>query len=581
LIDSGKYLSLQPIENGYYTGYAEAEPKNSRYLLRIDGNVERPDPASRCQPEGVHAPSLVVPEHFPWDDKGWKGIHLADYIFYELHVGTYTGSGTFAGLIQRLPELRELGVTAVELMPIAEFPGTRNWGYDGVYPFAAHHAYGGPLGLKQFVNACHGVGLAVVLDVVYNHLGPEGNYLADFGPYFTDRYRTPWGSALNFDGPFSDHVVRYFMENALQWLDEFHVDALRLDAIHGIVDRNAQPFLACLSNAVEDLARAQNRHIYLIAESDSNDFRVTQSRDLGGYGLHGQWSDDFHHALHALQTGERDGYYEDYGRVADLAKAFRSGFVYEGQYSPHRKQRHGSSACTLRGSNLVVCSQNHDQVGNRMLGERSSALLSFEALKLSAAAVLLSPVLPLLFMGEEFAETHPFLYFTSHGDPDLANAVRDGRRQEFAAFAWRGETPDPQSEATFQSSKVHTLGALDSKQLKLRDFYHEALNLRRRIPALRELDKDAIQTMSSEDPQLLVVKRGSGGHEVYLLFNFNEQPIPFPVLPLSSRWKCLLDSAAVQWGGPGSSLPPIVDPAKAELISLAPHSASVFSRENL
>jgi maltooligosyltrehalose trehalohydrolase len=581
LIDSGEYVRLELTTNGYHAGYAQAVAESARYLYRIDGRVERPDPASRWQPDGVHKPSAVLPQDFRWADKGWRGIELADYIFYEVHVGTYTPEGTFAALIDRLPELRELGVTAIEIMPVAEFPGERNWGYDGACPFAAHHAYGGPLGLKKFVNACHGLGLAVVLDVVYNHLGPEGNYLADFGPYFTDRYHTPWGDAINFDGPYSDHVVRYFVENALQWLDEFHIDALRLDAIHGIVDQSAQPFLACLSKAVDELAQAQTRNIHLIAESDLNDFRVVQSRELGGYGLHAQWSDDFHHALHSLQTGERDGYYEDFGRVADLAKAFRTGFVYEGQYSRHRKQRQGNSAACIKASELVVCSQNHDQVGNRMLGERSAALLDFEALKLSAAAVLLSPFLPLLFMGEEFAEQHPFLYFTSHGDPGLSEAVRDGRRREFAAFAWQGEPADPQSEATFLSSKVHALRDLDSKQRQLRDFYRELIRLRKSVPALREPGKELVETMSSEELKLMVVKRGAAGREIYAMFNFNPRPVPFPATLARGHWKCLLDSAGPRWFGPGSSIPKIVESTKTALLTLAPQSACLFSRERL
>ena len=579
LLDSDRYVSLDRDADGYHAGRTEWSSAGSRYLCRINGSIERPDPASRCQPEGVHGPSLMVRSEFVWTDEDWRGIELEDYIFYELHVGTYTPEGTFDALRHRLPELRELGITAIELMPVAEFPGSRNWGYDSAYPFAAHHCYGGTLGLKRLIDACHGLGLAVALDVVYNHLGPEGNYLAEFGPYFTDRYHTPWGAAINFDGEYSDHVVRYFVENALQWLDEFHVDALRLDAIHGIIDRNAQPFLACLSKAVEDLAHAQNRRIHLIAESDLNDFRVVQPRNLGGYGLHAQWCDDFHHALHSLQTGESDGYYQDFGRVADLVTAYRSGFVYEGQYSAHRKQRHGNSAATLPASALVVCSQNHDQVGNRMLGERASALLNFEALKLSAAVVLLSPFLPLLFMGEEFGETSPFLYFTSHGDPALGEAVREGRRAEFAAFAGQGEAPDPQAESSFQSSKVHALDEITERQRALRDYYRELIRLRRTVAALRELDKETVDTMSSEEPKLLVVKRGSGQREVCAMFNFEDRPVPFPAALSHGRWQRWLDSADPLWFGPGSSVPSVLESTRLTMFSLAPHSACLLGRE--
>jgi maltooligosyltrehalose trehalohydrolase len=580
LLDSDRYVSLDRDADGYHAGRTDLSSAGSRYFFRMNGSTERPDPASRCQPQGVNGPSLIVGSEFVWTDQKWRGIELVDYIFYELHMGTYTPEGTFDGLTRRLPELRELGITAIEIMPVAEFSGSKNWGYDGVYPFAAHHSYGGPLALKRLVDACHGAGLAVVLDVVYNHLGPEGNYLGEFGPYFTDRYSTPWGAAINFDGEYSDHVVRYFVENALQWLDEFHVDALRLDAIHGIVDRNAQPFLGCLAQAVADLAHAENRRIYLMAESDLNDFRVVQATSLGGYGLHAQWSDDFHHALHSLQTAERDGYYQDFGRVADLAKAYRSGFVFEGQYSAFRKQRHGNSAATVPAKAHVVCSQNHDQVGNRMLGERASVLMEFEALKLSATVVLLSPFLPLLFMGEEFCETNPFLYFTSHGDPTLAEAVRQSRRAEFAAFAFKGEPPDPQSESSFQSSKVHALEELTERQRALREFYRELIRLRRAVAGLRELNKETVETMATEEPKLLVVKRGSRERAICAMFNFEDQPVPFPTVLPPGRWRCLLDSADPRWFGPGSSVQSVVESPMLKMFRLAPHSACLFGREN-
>ena len=316
-------------------------------------------------------------------------------MLYELHVGTFTAQGTFDAIVPHLDELKDLGITSIELMPVAQFPGDRNWGYDGVYPFAVQNSYGGPEGLKRLVNACHQRGLAVTLDLVYNHLGPEGNYLQDFGPYFTDRYRTPWGSAINFDGPESDEVRRFFIENALYWVTEFRVDALRLDAVHGIFDFSALHFLQELAAAVHEQAEQLNRRIYVIAESDLNDVRIVRSPELGGYGLDAQWNDDFHHALHTLLTGERTGYYEDFGRIQDLAKAFAEGFVYSGAYSPARRRRHGNSSKDLAAPRFVVFAQNHDQVGNR---HRLSALVSFEWLKLAAAVVLLSPFIPLLFI---------------------------------------------------------------------------------------------------------------------------------------------------------------------------------------
>lgn len=392
---------------GYHHGVLEGVERGSLYVYRLDGGPERADPASRSQPQGVHGPSEVVDPQFPWEDVSWVGPRLQDYILYELHVGTFTREGTFDAIIPHLTDLRELGVTAIELMPVAQFPGTRNWGYDGVFPFAVQDSYGGPAGLKRLVNACHREGLAVVLDVVYNHLGPEGNTLGDFGPYFSERYRSPWGPALNFDGPGSDEVRRFFIENALAWITDYHVDALRLDALHAILDLSAYPFLAELAAAVRERAARLHRRVYLIAESDLNDPKLVRPPEVGGYGLDAQWNDDFHHALHALLTGERTGYYEDFGTVAHLARAFTEGYVYTGQYSVYRRRRHGVPARALPAHAFAVFAQNHDQVGNRMRGERLSALVPFEALKLAAAVVLLSPYLPLLFMGEEYGETAP------------------------------------------------------------------------------------------------------------------------------------------------------------------------------
>lgn len=580
LIEQDIYLPMERTADGYHKASSELAPESCRYLYRINGSKEHPDPASRWQPEGVHHPSAILPTEFEWGASDWKGIELSKYIFYELHVGTFTAQGTFDAMIDRLPELKELGITAIEIMPVAEFPGERNWGYDGVYPFAVHHVYGGPQGLKRLVKASHSMGIAVVLDVVYNHLGPEGNYLAEFGPYFTDHYNTPWGAALNFDEAQSDEVVRYFVENALQWLDEFRIDALRLDAIHGIVDRSAQPFLSLLSRAVDELASNQGRHIHLIAESDLNDFRVIQQREQGGYGIHAQWTDDFHHALHSLQTGQQDGYYGDFGSMADLAKAYRCGFIYEGQYSKNRKQRHGNSSASLPGEANVVCSQNHDQIGNRMLGERSSLLMDFERLKLSAAIVLLSPFLPLLFMGEEFGETSPFQYFTSHTDEDLAGKIRECRQREFAAFGWKEDPPDAQNESTFQGCKVHSLNELTPDQHVLRDFYITLIQMRKSVPALRELNKDLVAAEASESSRLLVVKRGSGQEAIYILFNLGHDPVPFPHAIKEGRWQCLLDSSSAKWLGPGRSIVVTVDTETVGSMLLAPHSVSVFCRDS-
>ncbi len=543
-------------ERGYYQGAATEVEPGSLYFYLLDGRKDRPDPASRCQPQGVHGPSQVVDPHaFAWSDHCWFGPARDELIFYELHVGTFTPEGTFDAIIPRLNELKELGITALELMPVAQFPGSRNWGYDGVYPFAVQNSYGGPEGLKRLVDACHKRSLAVFLDVVYNHLGPEGNYLADFGPYFTDRYRTPWGPALNFDGPGSDEVRRFFIENALYWLTEFHVDGLRLDAVHAIIDKSALPFLEELNAAARGRAERLGRRVYVIAESDLNDPRVIYPREAGGYGLDAQWSDDFHHALHSLLTGERDGYYQDFGRLEHLARAFREGYVYTGQRSAYRQRRHGRRPKLALARQFVVFSQNHDQVGNRARGERLSALVSFAGLKLAAGVVLLSPFLPLLFMGEEYGETAPFQYFTDHADPALAQAVREGRREEFAGFAWTGEVPDPQDEATFLRSRLQRDLSRHKQSRVLRAFYRELIRLRREQPALAELNLEKMEVTAYEQEQVLFVRRWSGDDEVCLIFSFRDDRVEIALTVPAGCWRKLLDAAEERWLGDGSFVP--------------------------
>ncbi|RPJ02979.1 MAG: malto-oligosyltrehalose trehalohydrolase, partial [Chloroflexi bacterium] len=501
-----RVFPLRRDERGYHYGLVEGLEPGGRYYYCLDQSVERPDPASSFQPEGVHGPSEVIDPAFDWEDQGWFGLPLRDYLIYELHVGTFTPEGTFDAIIPLLPELIELGVTALELMPVAQFPGARNWGYDGVYPYAVQDSYGGPSGLKRLVNACHQCGLAVVLDVVYNHLGPEGNYLREFGPYFTDRYRTPWGAALNFDGEHSQEVRRFFLENALRWQTQFHLDALRLDAVHAIKDCSARPFLQELAQLTRQRSEQLNRRFYLIAESDLNDARLTAPEVLGGYGLDGQWSDDFHHSLHVLLTGERDGYYMDFGGTGLLAKVFREGYAYTGQYSAYRRQPHGNSPRLNSAKQFVVYSQNHDQVGNRRDGDRLSRLAHLEGLKLAAGTVLLSPFIPLLFMGEEYGEPAPFQYVISHTDPELVEAVRHGRRAEFAPFAWPEQVPDPHAESTFQQCILNReLLRSDPTHRALYDFYRELIRLRRELPAIAHADKSTLQADALEPEQVLRV----------------------------------------------------------------------------
>ena len=429
--DTSKQHKLLPMTQdarGYWHAIAPDLPAGTQYLYRLEGSEGEseswPDPASSFQPEGVHGPSEFVDHSaFDWQDDGWQGTELAEYIIYELHVGTFTPEGTFAAVIPRLPDLVSMGITAIEIMPVAQFPGDRNWGYDGVFPFAVQNSYGGPAGLKQLVNACHQHGLSVVLDVVYNHFGPEGNYTGKYGPYTTDHYRTPWGNAINFDDAYSDGVRHYFVQNVLSWLRDYHMDALRLDAVHAIYDFGARHILQAIAEATAHFVKDRPYPAYLIAESDLNDPRLVRSIEQGGYQLNAQWSDDFHHALHTRLTGEIVGYYSDFTSLETLAAAIKNRFAYAGQYSPFRRREHGSSALDLPSDRFVVCSQNHDQVGNRMMGDRFSTLISFEGQKLAAGITLLSPYIPLLFMGEEYGENAPFLYFVDHGEKELIEAV--------------------------------------------------------------------------------------------------------------------------------------------------------------
>jgi maltooligosyltrehalose trehalohydrolase len=572
-------LPLDKDERGYHQTTASNIKPGSLYLYQLNGQKERPDPASRFQPQGVHGPSQVTDPRFPWQDSRWSGLPLQEFIIYEIHVGTFSPEGTFAAVIPYLDELKGLGITAIELMPVAQFPGNRNWGYDSVYPFAVQDSYGGPEGLKRLVNACHQKGLAIVLDVIYNHLGPEGNYIADFGPYFTDRYRTPWGAALNFDGPYSDEVRRFFIENAVYWLTEFHIDALRLDALHAILDISSYPFLEELALAFHEQAAGMKRQAYLIAESAANDARLIKPGEIGGYNLDALWNDDFHHSLHALLTDEQTGYYQDFGRLQHLAKAFQEGFVYSGQYSCYWQRKHGVSSQDIPAHRFVVFAQNHDQVGNRMLSERLSQLVPFEALKLAAGVVLLSPFLPLLFMGEEYGETAPFPYFISHSEPGLVEAVRKGRRDEFAAFQWQGELPDPQSQDTFLSAKLNHHLKDEGQHRVLLESYRELIRLRKETPALAYLSKDNTEVWGDESARLLLIRRWKGNNEAVILFNFSDNQVSIPLPVPAGRWEKSFDSAEERWQGKGSIVPEQLDSKGEVALTLNPLALALFIKE--
>lgn len=568
-------VELKPGARGYYEAAVEGVEPGALYYYRLDGQPDRPDPASRFQPHGVHGATQVVLDEFQWHDEGWRGRPLAELVFYELHAGAFTAEGTFDAVIPRLDDLVELGVTAIELLPVAQFPGGRNWGYDGVYPFAPQNSYGGPDGLKRLVDACHERGLAAALDVVYNHLGPEGNYFREFGPYFTDCHRTPWGAAMNFDSSGSDEVRRFFLENAVYWIEEFHFDALRFDAVHAIYDHSARPFVGQLAAAVDEVAGRLGRRIYAIPENDLNDARLVLPREVGGFQFAAQWSDDFHHALHCLLTGESSGYYADFGGLAPLVKAFRNGYVYTGEYSPARGRSHGNSSERVEAGQLVVFLQNHDQVGNRRLGERIGHLISFEACKLAAGVLLLAPFVPLLFMGEEYGEDAPFLYFVSHSDGELIEAVRQGRAAEFADFRWQAEPPDPQAEETFLRSKLNHSLRHQGRHKLLWELYAELLRLRRTRPALAWLSKRDLEVEGFEDSGVLYCRRWREGDQAAAAFHFGGEETTIQLPLPAGRWTKELCSADRRWGG-ASDAPDTIEAGAT--VSLAPQSFVLLSR---
>lgn len=503
-------LPLHQAADGWWNVTAESAGPGDDYGFVLDGEGPFPDPRSPCQPNGVHGLSRLV-DHgaFGWTDAGFNARPLSQAVIYELHVGTFTPTGTFESAIEKLDHLVQLGVSHLELMPVAEFSGNHGWGYDGVDLFAPHQAYGGPEGMKKLVNACHSRGLAVLLDVVYNHLGPSGNYLTKFAPYFTNRHHTPWGWAFNFDGPHNDEVRRFFCDNALMWLRDYHFDGLRLDAVHAILDLSARPFLEQLGDEVKQLSRQTGRRLVVIPESDLNDPRLLWPEERGGFALDAQWSDDFHHALHAVLTGERNGYYEDFGTLADLAKSLRNAYVYDGRYSKHRQRRHGCPPVELDGHRFLGYAQTHDQVGNRARGERLCHLVSPGRQKIAAALVFTSPFVPLLFQGEEWAASTPFQYFTDHPEPGLASAVREGRRQEFAAFEGKFEqVPDPQARETFERSKLNWAESAEAHHAEMLAWHCQLIQLRRKEPALTEGRLDLVNTRFDESARWFMLERG-------------------------------------------------------------------------
>jgi maltooligosyltrehalose trehalohydrolase len=534
------------------------------YGFRVDGNGPFPDPRSRWQPQGVHEFSRTFdPAEYTWHDDAWEGRPLAGGVIYELHLGTFTPAGTLDAAAGRLEHLKSIGVDFVELLPVNAFNGTHNWGYDGVLWYAVHEGYGGPGAYQSFVDACHQAGIGVIQDVVYNHLGPSGNYLPQYGPYFSEQGGTTWGSSLNLDGPDSDPVRRYIIENALMWLADYHVDGLRLDAVHALRDTRAQHLLEELAVEVDALGEAVGRPLTLIAECDLNDPRLITPRDANGYGLAGQWSDDFHHAVHVALTGEVSGYYADFEPLSALAKVLGQGFFHDGSYSSFRRRSHGRplDSDTVPTWRLVVASQNHDQIGNRAIGDRLGAQADTGQLGIAAALTLLGPYTPMLFMGEEWGASTPWQFFTSHPEPELGRATAEGRIREFAQMGWDpAVVPDPQHAQTFERSKLDWSELGQPEHERLLELYRALARLRRDVPDFTSPYFDDIDVEIDADARWLTLRRG----DTEVLVNFSGTPKALP----AGEGEVLLAFATV---------PAAVIRRQPASIVLAPHAFAVLA----
>jgi maltooligosyltrehalose trehalohydrolase len=539
-----KTIALEKTDDGYFVLPDNDLPEGTRYFLKCDDGIRRPNPYSHYQPEGVHGPSEIINHAtFTWHDESWKGTPFHELIFYELHVGTFTPEGTFEAIIPRLPEFVDVGINALELMPVAQFPGARNWGYDGVYPFAVQNSYGGPVGLKKLVDACHQFGISVFLDVVYNHVGPEGNYLKDFAPFFTGRYEVPWGDAINFDGEWSDGVRDYYRDNVRHWITNYHMDGLRLDAIHMMYDSSAVHILQALSNEVKILESELDRQIALVAESDFNDPRVVTPVQNNGLGLSAQWLDDFHHAWYAVLDEKGKDRYEDFGSLQQVVKAYRDGFVLDGGFVKFRKRHYGRSSSHVRASCFVAFNQNHDQIGNRPKGERLSKLIDFERLKLAMAALVLSPYVPLLFMGEEYGEDSPFYYFVSHSEEALIKAVSEGRRKEFSAFGDVDSLPEAQDELTFLQSKLGWSKRTTGPYAAMLRWTKDLIRIRRSTPGLSHCDKNQLEVTALENKCLVLIWRDDENERSFIcLLNLSDECVTYVVRSTMNNIVRLLDS---------------------------------------
>lgn len=582
LINPPRQIVLIKDIDGYFSATVENVSEEAGYLFTVDGSRRLPDPASNYQPEGVHGASRVVNHSaFKWNDASWKGIPLSDLVLYEIHVGTFTPDGTFEAIIPRLNDLASVGINAIELMPVSQFPGNRNWGYDGVFPYAVQQSYGGPEGLKKLVNACHLAGIAVILDVVYNHVGPEGNTFTEYGPYFTARYSTPWGNAINFDDAWSDGVREYFCKNALYWFEYYRIDGLRLDAIHTIFDNGAVHFLQYVNDQVGIFQQRAGRPLHMIAESDLNSPRVINPRAIGGYGFSAQWLDDFHHALYVLLDEKGRSRHEDFGSFAQLAKAFKDGFVHSGEYVKFRKRRFGVSSSGISGDQFVAFTSNHDQIGNRPGGERLSVLLDFERLKIAAAALILSPYVPMLFMGEEYGEDTPFYYFVSHSDPALVEAVRKGRREEFRDFHGEGESPDPADPDTFQRCVLSWEKRSAGRHKVLLSWYRTLISLRNETPALKNFSRNDMLVTPVGDSSLAIWRCEPGGRaSVFCVMNLSVHENSFQMPDEGHGWRKVLDSRDTEWCLNASDAMPMPQSLHQQTsMAISPLSVAVYRSE--
>jgi maltooligosyltrehalose trehalohydrolase len=535
-----KIIPMEQEEAHIYSTVVEGLGLDLLYKFRIENEGDYPDPYSNYQPQGVHGFSQII-DHasYSWNDKEWKGIDLDKLIIYELHTGTFSPEGTFRGVVNKLDYLLELGINAIELMPVTQTPGRWNWGYDGANLFSVNKNYGTPDDLKYLVDTCHQKGIGVILDVVYNHLGPEGNYLPVYGPYFTEKHKTAWGAAVNYDDNFSEYTRAMVLENIRFWLEEYHIDCLRLDAIHTIMDESSRHILQEMSSTAKEVSQKTGRKIFLIAETDENDVKVINPPEKGGYGIDAQWMDDFHHIIHSFLTGEKGGYYQDYGRLEGLEKAFKN-YLYTGEFSQFWQKNRGTDASQNPGYQFVVSLQNHDQVGNRARGGRISALVDFHFLKAAAGLIFLSPYIPLLFMGEEYAEKNPFLFFTDYEDSELQSAVSEGRRKEFKDFNW-DEIPDPQDEQSFFNSKLTPRENWTKENQWIFNFYRDLINLRKKHPALMHLEKENTEARVNSEQKIVEVKRWNNDKKLRALINMGEEEIPLEVTSgrqiFNSEWK--------------------------------------------